>query len=259
MTATNPSLVFSRRRKAIIQSGKRVVRAVDRYVARHSLVPDLPVFARGTFAWEAELEGNWREIRAELDRILVFREDIPRFQDISPDQYRISPDSQWHTFILYGFGTKSELNCSLCPKTAAVLERLPGLQTAFFSILAPGKHVPRHKGVTKAFLRCHLGLKVPRQREQCWMDVGGHRLVWEEGKAFVFDDTYPHEVWNNTDEERVVLLVDVERPMPLSTRLLTKAMMWVFRRSPYYRDASRNQQQWERRFAERLRREGLAA
>jgi aspartyl/asparaginyl beta-hydroxylase (cupin superfamily) len=258
MTAATVPSGFTDRRKTIIRNGKKILRAIDRYVAQHSLVPDLPVYASGAFRWVADLERAWPDIRAELDGVLKYRADIPRFQDISPDQYRISPDSQWQTFILYGFGTKSELNCSLCPKTTAALESLPGLQTAFFSILAPGKHVPRHKGVTKAFLRCHLGLKVPQQRENCWMDVGGERCVWEEGRAFVFDDTYPHEVWNNTDEERVVLLLDVERPMPTATRLLTRAMMWLFRCSPYYRDANRNQQQWEQRFRDRLRREGVA-
>lgn len=244
------------RRKYIIQNGKKIMRAIDRYIANHSLVPDVPVYEHGTFPWVADLESHWQDIRGELQTVLKYRSVLPRFQDISPDQYRISPDDQWHTFFLYGFGMKSDLNAKLCPKTVAILERLPGLQTAFFSILAPGKHVPRHKGVTKSMLRCHLGLVVPENAENCWMDVNGVRCVWENGKAFVFDDTYPHEVWNNTDEERVVMLIDVQRPMPASSRMLTAAMMWLFRRSPYYRDAMRNQRRWEARFGAQLKAEG---
>ena len=30
----------------------------------------------------------------------------------------------------------------------------------------------------------------------------------------IFDDTFNHEVWNDTDETRVVLFVDVLRPLP---------------------------------------------
>ena len=35
---------------------------------------------------------------------------------------------------------------------------------------------------------------------------------WEEGKCIVFDDTLAHEVWNRTDEERLVVVVDLRPP-----------------------------------------------
>ena len=111
------------------------------------------------------------------------RDKLPRFQDISPDQMRISPDDKWRTFVFYGFGYPSERNCGLCPETAQVLRRIPGLESALFSILAPGKHVPSHHGVSKGLIRCHLGLKVPRERERCVMDVGPVTRSWEEGRA----------------------------------------------------------------------------
>ena len=65
------------------------------------------------------LEEKWRDIRDEVERMLRYRDRIPRFQDVSRNQYKISPDDKWKTFVLYGFGFKSELNCSLCPKTTA--------------------------------------------------------------------------------------------------------------------------------------------
>lgn len=235
------------RRKYVRNLGKPIVRKIDRYISENSLVPDDPVLDSRLFPWVAELEAQWRDIRAELDKVLQYRHLIPRFQDVSADQYRISPDDQWKTFILYGFGYRSPLNCGLCPKTAALLQKIPGLQTAFFSILAPGKHVPRHKGITKGVLRCHLGLVVPRERQQCYMDVGGVRCVWEEGQALVFDDRYPHEVHNDTTEERVVLLIDVERPMRRRAIMLSRLMMWVFRRTAYVVEARRNQTLWEQR------------
>lgn len=240
------------RRRSVRSLGKRVLRRIDRYIAANSLVADQPVLDAQAFPWVAELEANWRDVRAELDEILRFREHIPRFQDVSADQYRISPDDQWRTFILYGFGYRSQVNCELCPKTTALLQRIPRLQTAFFSILAPGKHVPRHRGVTKSLIRCHLGLIIPREREQCYMDVGGVRCVWESGRAFVFDDRYPHEVHNNTDEERAVLLLDVERPMRRRAVVLSRIMLWLLKRTAYVVEARRNLVLWEQRLQAHL-------
>lgn len=244
------------RRRYVRSYGKPLLRKFDRFLAEQSLVPNDPVLDASLLPWTGMLEDNWRDIRSELDNILRYREEIPRFQDLSPDQYKISPDDMWKTFALFGFGYRSELNCKLCPKTTAILEKIPDLKTAFFSILAPGKHVPRHKGVTKGFVRCHLGLIVPREKEKCFMDVDGNTCVWEEGHAFVFDDTFPHEVYNDTAEERVVLLIDVERPMTRKGLVASRLAMWILRRTAYVVDARRNQEIWEKRLRAKLQAEG---
>jgi len=72
---------------------------------------------------------------------------------------------------LFGFGERLEKNASLAPKTAEILEKVPNLQTAMFSILAPGYHIPAHKGVTKGILRSHIGLIIPKDREKCRIRV----------------------------------------------------------------------------------------
>ena len=46
----------------------------------------------------------------------------------------------------------------------------------------------------------------------CWFRVGAETRFWEEGKAFVFDDTIEHEALNPTDLLRVVLIFDVWHP-----------------------------------------------
>lgn len=218
------------------------------YFAKRSLIPNDPVIDTACFPWAAEFAARWPEIREELDAQLLHRAQLPSFQEISPDQYRISPDDQWKAFVLVGFGDRSDLNCSLCPATAAALARVPGLQTAFFSVLAPGKRIPEHRGITKAAIRAHLALRVPERSAECWMECGGRRVEWREGEALFFDDTYPHAVWNNTAEERAVLLFDFERPMTSGGRRLARAMNWVFRRTAYVKDAQRNQRAWESRY-----------
>lgn len=246
--------VRKRRRSFVKKKGKRLIRALGDYMGRQSLVGDVPVFDAARFPWVAGLESNWAAIRAELDSVLTVRELVPSFHEISPDQKRISKGDNWKTFILYGFGFKSENNCLTCPETVRVLETIDGLQTAWFSILAPGYHIPAHRGVTKGVIRCHLGLKVPERSEDCVMRVDQERCQWQEGKCLVFDDTYEHEIWNNTDEERVVLLLDVDRPMRLPGRLLNKALVSGMRWTAYFQDARKNLVAWDQRFERAVRR-----
>lgn len=237
------------KRRLAKKLGKKLFRgSLLRFLSKQSTIPDEPVLDNDLFPWARELQAEWPAIREELDQLMQQRDRLPDFQEISPDQYRISPDSQWKTFMFYGFGERVDFGCSMCPRTAQALDRIPNLTTAFFSILAPGKHVPRHRGVTKGLVRAHLGLRVPGEADKCLMEVGGQPCVWREGELFFFDDTYPHEVWNNTDEPRAVLLLDVERPMRLPGRLVSRSMLWVLRRTGYFKDAMRNQRAWEKRF-----------
>jgi beta-hydroxylase len=189
-------------------------------------------------------------IRRELDALLVHREHLPNLHEISPDQCSITSDDRWKSYFLYGFGKRSVANCIRCPITAAALSRIPNLVTAFFSILAPGKHVPRHRGVYKGLIRTHLGVKVP-EPDRCRMEIGGQTMRWREGEAVTFDDAYEHEVWHEGTEDRVVLLIDVMRPLPRHVHLLNRALLAAVAASPYVTDGAKNQAEWERRF-ERL-------
>src|SRR5262249_31685165 len=92
-------------------------------------------------------------------------------------------------------------------------------------------------------------LIIPMQRADCRMRVGGETVCWEPGKCVVFDDFYHHEVWNDTDEERVVLLFDFERPMRPLGRLVNAFLMWGIRRTAYFRDGKRNLKTWAERLA----------
>jgi len=82
------------------------------------------------------------------------------------------------------------------------------MKTAFFSILSPDKHIPAHKGPFNGVLRYHLELIIPEPKEKCRIRVHDQFNEWDEGKSLIFDDTYEHEVCNDTDGFRVVLFVD---------------------------------------------------
>ncbi|HEX6375693.1 MAG TPA: aspartyl/asparaginyl beta-hydroxylase domain-containing protein [Allosphingosinicella sp.] len=230
----------------LFRMGKKLRHRIGAVIARSSKVGDTPVFSTKLFPWIAPLEARWPEIRAEVDGLLAHEEGIPPLAAISPDHRRIAPPGKWRSFFLWGYGYRNPDNCRRCPKTAAAVGAIPGLNSAFFSILAPGAHIPRHRGVTKAILTAHLGLIVPRRRETCRMQVHEQMLCWDEGRILVFDDTYYHEVWNDTDEHRVILLVQFRRPAGLLGRLVGSLFLAGVRHSRFVQDARSSLGDWEK-------------
>ena len=235
-----------------INRGEALVRSLEANIARHSLVDDRPFLAPGTFPWITDLEAHWPVIRQELDDVLHLVESLPNFQDISADQSSITNDNLWKTFFFYGYGFKAKRNCLRCPQTTRLIEHIPGMKTAFFSILLPHKHIPDHRGPYKGVLRYHLGLKIPRPlgdriEHACRIRVGDETHPWQEGKSLIFDDTFPHEAWNPSDQIRVILFVDVVRPMRPPFSWLNHAMIWLIGISPYIQDAKRQTLKWEER------------
>lgn len=226
----------------------KVVSYIEGLVPKYSKVGDSVFFSNEQFPWSYELEANWQTIRRELDQVMPYAEALPNFQDISPRQGRIADDDRWKTFFFTAFGYKSQKNCERCPETAKLLEKIPGLKVAFFSILAPGKHIPRHRGKHKGIIRCHLALKVPQPKEACYIQVADQTAYWEEGKTLFFDDTFPHEVWNNTDEYRVVLFLDIARPLRFPLSLINWTVNTLIGVSPIVQVARGNHESWEQQF-----------
>ncbi|MBW2291307.1 MAG: aspartyl/asparaginyl beta-hydroxylase domain-containing protein [Deltaproteobacteria bacterium] len=223
---------------------------VATFIANQSTVGDPAIFESTIFPWAAQLEDEtaWKSIQREAAEILSQAERLPAFQEISPDQQRISPDDKWKTFFFHGIGYRCERNLLRCPETARWLETIPGLETAFFSILAPGKRIKRHRGITKGLIRCHLPLIVPGDSASCGMRINKEDVGWEEGKLLIFDDSRKHRVWNDTASHRVVLLFDVRRPMRLPGTLLLKLLLRGLRMTRYVQDARVNEAAWEESF-----------
>ncbi|MBV9660708.1 MAG: aspartyl/asparaginyl beta-hydroxylase domain-containing protein [Acidimicrobiales bacterium] len=231
------------------EAGARALHATERFVLRSSLVPTTPYLPTTTFEWIGRLETEWRAIRAELDEVLAYRDDLPNFQDISVDQASITDDDGWKTFFFFAYGFRSEANCARCPQTAALLEGIPGVTTAFFSILSPHKHIGEHRGPWRGVLRYHLALRVPEPASAAGISVGGETAHWEEGRSLLFDDGYEHHAWNDTDGVRVVLFVDVVRPLRPPADQINRGLIWAIGHSPYIKDSRNRHEAWERRFA----------
>lgn len=249
--ATNGTAVqeetFQERDDSLLKRiGQMGMHALDGVYGQFSKVGDKPVHDPDVFGWTALLENNWQVMRDELDEILQHREALPSFHDIAEDASTISQDDNWKTFFLYGYGEKAEENCARCPRTTELIEQIPGMTTAFFSILSPGKHIPPHRGPYKGVLRYHLGLKVPEPAEKCRIRVADEVVHWEEGESMVFDDTYNHEVRNETDGERAILFLDVKRPMHQPMAAINDLVLGLLRYTPVVQNARENQKQWSK-------------
>jgi ornithine lipid ester-linked acyl 2-hydroxylase len=234
-------------RKISLSLGEKLLRKLEKSIEQNSLVGNPTFFEPQQFNWISKLETNWLVIRQELDNILKHRDELPNFQDISQDQYSIANDNLWKTYLLYAYGVKAETNCVRCPETTRLIEQIPGMKTAFFSILLPHKHIPEHTGPYKGVIRYHLGLIVPQPEDRCRIRVGKEIRFWQEGKSLIFDDRYPHEVWNDTEGMRVVLFMDIVRPTRFPFALLNELLIRLIALSPFVRDVNVNQKKWDKR------------
>jgi beta-hydroxylase len=81
---------------------------------------------------------------------------------------------------------------------------------------------------------------VPKEREKCHIQVDDQTLCWEEGKTMVFDDTFEHEVWNETGQDRIVLLVQFKRPVRFPGNLVANLFLAGIRKSSFVQTVRRN-------------------
>lgn len=235
-------------KRAIKMPMKRLGHAIEDFVADQSPMGNVSIVDSKSFDWVERLEKNSDKIKQELVALLQQQQkQIPNIQDISPRQMNLSKNNSdgWKSYFFCILGHRFDESYQRCPETGKLLDSIPDLQLAFFSILAPGMHIKRHRGSYKGVLRCHLGLIVPEPRKDVRMTVGDAMVHWDEGKLVIFDDTHKHEVWNDTDGIRVVLLFDVCRPLPAWLTRVNKTLLGLARHLPEVRKAVRTQREWE--------------
>lgn len=178
------------------------------------------------FPFLKSLEDSWEDVLEELNNLLYNEVENEKSYFQSWHEVEIY-EGRWDVYGLYAFGEKLKSNCERCPKTTSLIESIPGLTTAGFSALAPETHIRPHVGYSDDVLRCHLGLITPKPlpdydrratgiltAKTCGLRVDDDFYYWEEGKAFVFDDTIRHEAWNWGDRTRFILLIDFKKQAP---------------------------------------------
>lgn len=141
-----------------------LLQQMERLNRRHSLHGDKAFFDPAHFSWTREVAQHTAAIQQELDALLPQVQRLPNFQDISPEQSMLTTDAGWKTFFFSGYGVESEANRVRCPRTAQALDLIPGMTTACFSILAPGKEIPPHRGPLQRCLAVPPRVADPCQR-----------------------------------------------------------------------------------------------
>ena len=232
-----PDRFVQPRQSAMVRFGKRLRDPVNAFLADQSLIGDQAVHDAAVVPGLEEIRPQWQSIRDELLPLMHERESILPLGKISPDHRRIASTPAWKSYFFSGYGWHSRANRAICPQTSQAIDSVPGMVVAFFSIMEPGTHVPRHRGLTKAWLNCHLPLIVPDDGGRCEIAINGEFHRWEQGQWLVFDETFEHEVWNLSSQPRVVLFLQVQRPMGAAGRLASKAIYHGIRNSSFVGDA----------------------
>ena len=186
-------------------------------------LPQTQFYEREEFDWAPQVEARTDAIRADLEQLLTDRELFKPHvtaDDRTPagSQQGLAGNASWSSLYLWREGAAVEENVGRCPQTMAALESVPlphfsklnpSAPSIMFSLLGAGARIPPHTGATNARLICHLPLIVP---PSCGFRVGNEVREWEVGKLLIFDDTIEHEVWNDSGEDRIVLIFDIWRP-----------------------------------------------
>jgi aspartate beta-hydroxylase len=181
-------------------------------------------------AWTALLEQAYPQIKHEYVA-------MTRNAELSPHP-QSDDETSWRVKYFYLLGEEQPEAQLLCPKTSAILKScLPSgpANQVFFSVLGKQAHIAPHCGAVNTRLTCHLGLVVTPDSA---LRVASTVVSWQEGKCLVFDDSFEHEVWNKSDRERVVLLIQFWHPD------LTEAEVWALKQlrpllaTPGYKEAA---------------------
>ena len=177
-------------------------------------------FEPSEFPWAQQLEARYPAIRAEiLAGLDVARDGRPYLGDghrLEGEQWQpLVNTMNWASVHLYSRGVANRQVLTKFPATLAALEQVP-LATqngnpgeVFISVLAPHTAIPEHYGVSSAVLTVHLPIVVP---PGCGLQVHDATRTPAEGKLLIFDDTWQHSAWNDSDQQRVVLIFELWHP-----------------------------------------------
>ena len=214
---------------------------------KHSLWGDKKFYDPQLHPITHELESNFPAIQAEVKELLKRYDEFANFQSISPDQTYISNDDRWRMFFFKAAGVSFGKNKQLCPVAMSIVDKHKDVISAYISVLGARKLLNPHEGPWSGILRMHLGVVVP-EYQMCSLHNGGEVYFWEEGKCVLFDDTYTHMAFNDTDSIRAVLFLDIMRPLPqpwkaINWAILRLSILFPYIWIPYFRH-----KKWEKQF-----------
>jgi beta-hydroxylase len=188
-------------------------------------VPNKPVLSPDMVPEVKLLRDNWQVIREEA--LSLFDEGHIRAAAKNNDWGFYSfYKTGWKRFYLKWYEDFLPSARTQCPRTVELLNSIPTIHGAMFALLPPGARLGAHRDPFAGSLRYHLGLVTPNS-DKCHIFVDGVECVWRDGEDLVFDETFIHRAENMTDQTRIILFCDVERPMKF--KFMTRLNRWVSR------------------------------
>jgi len=181
-----------------------------------SAVPATPILDVKEFPQLAVLRENWQTIRDEGLQLLS-QGSIRAATGHNDLGFNSFFKDGWKRFYLKWYDSPLPSALAQCPKTVALLESIPSVHGAMFAVLPPGGKLNPHRDPYAGSLRYHLGLATPND-DRCRIYIDGTPYSWRDGQDIVFDETYLHSAANETEQTRLILFCDVERP--LRTRVM---------------------------------------
>lgn len=176
-----------------------------------SKVPTTPYVDPKLFPELDILQENWEKIRDEA-AILNDQGAIKASDDLDDIGFNSFFKTGWTRFYLKWYGSSLESAQRLCPETVRLVESLPQVKGAMFAMLPPGARLVKHRDPFAGSLRYHMGLETPNH-DDCYIEVDGTQYSWRDGEVVMFDETYIHHAENTTDKNRIVLFLDIKRPV----------------------------------------------
>lgn len=156
------------------------------------------------------LQDNWQIIRDEALN-LHSEQRISDSKDLDDLGFNSFFRTGWKRFYLKWYGSSLPSANALCPKTVALINAIPNVKGAMFTMLPPGARLNAHRDPYAGSLRYHLGLSTP-ESDDCFINVDGTDYAWKDGEAVMFDETFIHYAENKTDKNRIILFLDIKRP-----------------------------------------------
>lgn len=204
-----------------IESIVSVINPVCKYT---SLIGNEPFYKNSLLETTRILQKNWKVFRDEAlstyKSYTTIKED-QFFNDITDNE------TEWTKLYIKWHSDIDPIARKNCPKSCKLIDNLPDVKIAMFSVLSPGAYIKPHEGPYKGCLRYHLGLSTPNS-EDCYIVVNNIKYSWKDGEGVIIDDTYTHWVKNDTDKTRIILFCDIVRPMNFIGSTMNNLIMNTF-------------------------------
>lgn len=173
--------------------------------------PSRPIWDTQQLAMGRWLEANHHIFKEELEALVNDPRDLyTQLAAADASREHLATPGGWETLRIVRYHHWYDLFCEFAPRTCEAIRTRPEIvNCTFMNVnyvkLNPDTHLKPHYG-NGPRLSAHLSVIAPEPLRS-GMSVADKQVMWLEGKAIIFDDTYPHCVSHWGKQPRYVMLV----------------------------------------------------